>query len=94
MFVNLVKLNDAIYNAFLDNLEDIQQISIYEVDTLDFKRQLLQAQEENMSRLSKFIEKQFEIINNEASDFFEDCIKRLSSPMAGIEDFSYQKDNL
>jgi hypothetical protein len=45
MFINLVKLNDAIYNAFVDNLEDIQQISIYEVDTLDFKRQLLQAQE-------------------------------------------------
>jgi hypothetical protein len=47
-----------------------------------------------MNRLSKFIEKQFEIINNEANDFFEDCIKRLSTPMAGIEDFSYQKDNL
>jgi hypothetical protein len=29
MFINLVKLNEAIFNALNENLEDIQQISIY-----------------------------------------------------------------
>jgi hypothetical protein len=29
MFVSLVKLNEAIFNALNENLEDIQQLSIY-----------------------------------------------------------------
>lgn len=33
----------------------MQQISIYEVDSVDFKKEMLFAQEENMNRLSKFI---------------------------------------
>lgn len=40
------------------------------------------------------MEKHFEAINNECSDFFEDAIRRLSTAMTGIDDFSYQKDNL
>lgn len=33
MFINLVRLNDAITKALTDNLEDVQQIAIYEVDS-------------------------------------------------------------
>lgn len=84
MFMNLVKLNEAIYEALSDNLEDIQTISIYEVDSLEFKKQLMQAQEDNLTRLFKFVEKHFEAINLECNDFYENLIQKLNIPMSSI----------
>ena len=51
----LVRLNGWILDSLKDNIEDFQQISFYELDSMSFKRQLIEAQENNFLRLAKFI---------------------------------------
>lgn len=55
MFLMLVRLNSWILDSLKDNIEDFQQISFYELDSMSFKRQLIEAQENNVLRLAKFI---------------------------------------
>ena len=61
---------------------------------LELNKQLIQGQEDNKKRLTKFIEKHIEAICNECEEFYHKTIAKLSVPMTSIDDFSTQKDNL
>lgn len=72
----------------------MQQVSIYEVDSSAFKRQVISAQEENVNRLTKFIEKYLESLSDECEAFFTDSIQKLSIPLMGLDDFVKEKEYL
>lgn len=94
MYLNIVKLNDWLYTKLTENLAEMNEVSIYEISCYELNRQLILSQDENRKRLSKFIERHLEKINEECERFYNRAISKLSTPMTTIDDFSAQKDNL
>lgn len=72
----------------------MNEVTIYEVSCLELNKQLITGQEDNKKRLTKFIEKHMERTADECDEFYTKTITKLSLPMASIDDFSAQKDNL
>lgn len=64
MYVNLVRLNEWVYTKMVENLAEMNEVSIYEISCYELNRQLTLSQDENKKRLARYIEKHLEKIND------------------------------
>lgn len=84
MYVNLVKLNEWIFNKINENLAEMNQVSIYEIHCHDLNKKMIECQDDNKKRLAKFIEKHIDSVSTECENFFNRTISKLSTPMTTI----------